>query len=120
MKALAEAVRVSRNLLVVGFLNRFSLLSAFRRARAKIRKSVYGSARFLTFREVKRMAMEAGRMASERVTFDGGRTTLNLCVDRVISEKLERLLGFRLPFGGFAVAKFRVEGKDGTAQGDNR
>ena len=108
VKALAEAVRVSRELLVVAFLNRRSLLCTFRRIKAVFKESVYAGARFLTFKDVERMALEAGRVARKQVVFTGRQTTLNLCVDGIVSRKLESLLGFSLRFGGFAVAKFRV------------
>lgn len=54
-EALMEAVRVARNRVYIGVLNKASLLGVARRVRSRFRKDIYSQARFYTVWELERM-----------------------------------------------------------------
>ena len=54
--ALKEAVRVSREKVYIGVLNKASILGITRRVKGRFRKSIYNRARFYTIWEIERMS----------------------------------------------------------------
>jgi ubiquinone/menaquinone biosynthesis C-methylase UbiE len=59
LNALAEALRVGRKLLLVGFLNRCSLTAIRRRVRGWFRKNLFFTAKFYSARNVMRLVEKA-------------------------------------------------------------
>jgi ubiquinone/menaquinone biosynthesis C-methylase UbiE len=115
-KAFAEAVKVAREAVVVGFLNRYSLLSVYRYFKSLIKSTTYRKANFLSLDEVRNFARFAREVTGKIVTFDTFYTTLNLCVDGFLKEEVERRLGFNLPVGGFGIVYLRVKERDGAGK----
>ena len=95
---LKEAVRVSRNKVYIGVLNKASILSIARRIQGRFRKSIYNQARFYTLWEIEGMARRVlGKvsLAWESVLF------FPLGWHRYC-HRADHLLSFRRnPFGGF-------------------
>jgi len=95
---LKEAVRVSRNKVYIGVLNKASILSIARRIQGRFRKSIYNQARFYTLWEIEGMARRVlGKvsLAWESVLF------FPLGWHRYC-HRADHLLSFRKnPFGGF-------------------
>ncbi|TCK06677.1 class I SAM-dependent methyltransferase [Phorcysia thermohydrogeniphila] len=115
-KAFVEAVKVAKEAVVVGFLNKYSLLSAYRYFKSLLKATAYRKANFLSLDEIKSFARFAREITDKIVTFDTFYTTLNLCVDGFLSDRIERKLGFNLPIGGFGVVRFRVKERDGAGK----
>ncbi|WP_457681438.1 class I SAM-dependent methyltransferase [Thermovibrio sp.] len=117
-KALIEAARVSRESVIVGFLNGNSLLNAVRRLKGLFRESSYSEADFLTYEKLKKILKFVREKSPYSLKVIDFKTTLNLTFDGFILPKVERKLGSSLPFGGFAVAKLKVIKKDGAGKGN--
>jgi len=113
-KAFAEAVKVAREAVVVGFLNKYSLLSAYRYLKSLFKTTAYRGAYFLSIDEIKDFAKFAREVTGKIVTFDTFYSTLNLSVDGFVNEELERKIGFSLPTGGFGIVRFRVKERNGA------
>ncbi|WP_456435435.1 class I SAM-dependent methyltransferase [Thermovibrio ammonificans] len=108
LKALSEAIRVTEKALLIGFLNRHSLLNLKRRLKALLGlKTVYRHARFFTLKEVKELVAKAAALCGTRVTFEKSLSTLNFTFGNFAVEPLERL-SERLPTGAFKAALFRL------------
>ena len=97
-EALKEAARVCRNKVYIGALNKASSLGIARRAKDKLRKSIYNQARFYTIWEIERMMKE---------TLDKAHLTWESVMFFPLGwhqhcHKIDRLLSFkRNPFGAF-------------------
>jgi len=100
-QALAEAGRVARQGVLVGGLNRHSLLALRRRWRALRTQTIYDQADFITVRELAQLAQEALGMRLRGMTW---RTTLLPdvwpCTDA------------RLPWGGFVGMLLELEAEE--------
>lgn len=99
-RALQEAARVTRQGLILGVLNRWSLLGLWRRLKGPFRPSIYGAASFYGVGELKEMLWKSiGRQVSI-----AWRTTL---FPRPLS-----FLDVALPWGGFIgmSIQFKQEG----------
>jgi len=119
-KAFVEAVKVAREAVIVGFLNRYSLLSAYRYLKSLFKTTTYKKANFLSVDEIRNFARFAREVTGKVITFDTFYTTLNLCVDGFLNEEIERKLGFNLPVGGFGIVRFGVKKRDGSKRGYSR
>jgi len=117
-KALLEAARVSREKLVIAFLNKYSLLNLFRSLRGIFKETTYSRGSFLTKEEILRLARSVGESSPFSLKFESFYSTLNFSIDGFASRELERKLGFNLPFGAFGVIKFRVVRRDGAGKGN--
>ncbi|MBL7075717.1 methyltransferase domain-containing protein [candidate division KSB1 bacterium] len=69
MKALSEMIRVAREQVLLGVLNRYSLLALKRRLKGKFTDSIYNQARFYSIFELKRMIKKIDR--SLKVNWQG-------------------------------------------------
>lgn len=105
IKALAEAARVTRKRVAIGFLNRRSIMGIVYRRAARSRASIYSRARFYSGRDIERLA-ESVRVGS----LAGIRYGLFLPVSFLpASTPIEQLLlGSEIPIGGFGAAAFDV------------
>ena len=96
--ALKEAVRVSRERVYIGALNKASILGVTRRVKGKFRKSIYNQARFYTIREIEGMMKGAVDRAS--ITWESA-LFFPLGWHRYCHQ-IDRFLSFkRNPFGAF-------------------
>lgn len=105
IKALAEAARVTRKRVAIGFLNRRSITGIVYRRAARSRASIYSRARFFSGRDIEGLAESAGVG-----DLAGVRYGLFLPVSFLrASTPIERLLlGSEIPIGGFGAAAFDV------------
>ncbi len=108
-RALLEAARVSREAVVVAFLNRHSLLNLYREVKGFFGSSVYSSANFLTREELLKLSRYVGEVGRKRLKLEKFLTTLNLSIANFVNEEWERRIGFNSPFGAFAAALFKVK-----------
>ena len=98
MAALREAVRVAREAVYLGVLNKASLLGVTRRVKGRFRQSIYNQARFFTIREIERMMK---RELREYPYAWQSALVLPLSWHRRC-HRLDQLLSFRRnPFGAF-------------------
>lgn len=105
VKALAEAARVTRKRLVIGFINRTSIVGLFYLRAAKSPSSVYSKARFYSGREIAKLAAIAGVGPPADIRYVLFLPLFLLPAPAPI-ERL--LLGSKIPLGGFGVAAFDV------------
>ena len=97
-KALKEAMRVSRDKVFVGVLNKASILAVLRRLEGKFRKTIYRQARFYTIWEVERLITEA----LGRVRYDWGSVLSFPLGWHRYCHRFDQLLSFKKnPFGAF-------------------
>jgi len=97
-EALREAIRCSRERVVLGVLNGFSFLGAARTLKGKLRRGIYNRARFYTIWELRRLVAEAAPGA--RVDWASVLVLPVSCQSRF--PELERWLSFRRnPLGAF-------------------
>ncbi len=109
LKAILEAARVSRKGIVVGFLNRYSLLSAYRKVKSVFRESSYRSTDFLTLNELKELVRTANKMLKgKKIRHFESYGTLKFCIDGFLKPSIERSLGSSHICSGFTVAKFYI------------
>jgi SAM-dependent methyltransferase len=103
LRALEEAIRVARNGVILGVLNRLSMLAARRRF---FGESLWTTARFFSVRELERLAYLAG---GQRVRATAWRTTL---------WPIEAVPDLPLPWGSFIGMALLLDGsqeKEGIA-----
>ncbi len=106
--ALMEALKVAKRYLIVGYLNRKSLLAFKRKIKSLLWRTVYKEAHFLTEKEVKRLIEGNAKKLGKSVDLIRKGTTLNFSTEKFVSFKLENFLGFGFPFGGFGFLVFEV------------
>jgi len=106
-RAMEEALRVSRNYVVVCFLNKLSTLSVYRLLKARVKRSIYRRARFLTPDELMGI--------SKSVNFKGknlkpvlSRGTIRLAAGNFLIEEVERRIPDSAPFPSFIMTIFEV------------
>ena len=96
--ALKEAIRVSREKVYIGVLNKASILGISRRVKGRFRKSIYNRAKFYTIWEIERMSRRVLGNVSltwESVLFFPPRW-------HQYCHRVDRFLSFRRsPFGAF-------------------
>ncbi len=107
--ALKEALRVSREYVIVAYLNRNSLLHIYRSMKATLRESIYRKATFLTYSKLLKL--------SRKLTVNGksltpviNRGTIRLSFGSFINEKLESMIPDVLPLSSFNLTIFQVKG----------
>ncbi|WP_456456820.1 class I SAM-dependent methyltransferase [Thermovibrio sp.] len=115
-EALKEAVRVSKEFILVAFLNRNSLMNAIRLIRGIFRETVYSQGELLTKGELLKLIKNLRESTPWSLKLEKFKTTLNLSTDNFVNLKLEKRLN--LPTGAFAAAKFRVIKRNGTGKGN--
>jgi len=96
MKALEEALRVAKKLVVIGFLNRYSLTAMRRRARGLFKKGLFSAARFYTVGEMMHLIKVAGVKSGTTLEF--------------LRPQASWLNIGRLRLGAFAVVSARLPG----------
>jgi ubiquinone/menaquinone biosynthesis C-methylase UbiE len=97
-KALREAVRVSRNKILLGILNKYSLTAVVRRIKGISRPSIYNKARFYSIWELKKLLTKV--LGKGNLNW-GSALILPLSFQEWFGG-LERILSFRKnPFGAF-------------------
>ncbi len=114
-EALKEAVRVSKEFVLIAFLNRNSLMNILRLIKGVFKESVYLKGELLTKEKLLKMARLVRESTPWSLKLEKFRTTLNLSTDNFVNLKLERKLN--LPTGAFAAAKFRVIKRNGANKG---
>jgi hypothetical protein len=98
VEALLEAGRISREKILLGVLNNFSLTGIMRRIRDIFCPSIYDEATFYTIWELKRLLSEVYQTCHTRW---GSVLTLPLSLQRTF-RNLERMIVFRKnPFGAY-------------------
>jgi len=108
-RALLEAARVSKEAVLVAFLNRNSLLNLYREVKSFFKDSLYSSSSFITKEELLSLVRYVNEVGRKRLKLEKFYTTLNLTIGTFVREEWERKLGFNLPFGAFGVALFKVQ-----------
>jgi ubiquinone/menaquinone biosynthesis C-methylase UbiE len=99
-KALREAVRVSRNKILLGILNKYSLTALGRRIKGIFRPSIYNKARFYSIWELKKLLTKV--LGKGNLNW-GSALMLPLSFQEWFGG-LERIISFRKnPFGAFLV-----------------
>jgi SAM-dependent methyltransferase len=115
-RALLEAARVSREKVVVAFLNKYSLLNLVRSIKALFKETTYSKGSFLSKDELVRLARAVGESSPFSLKFESFSSTLNFSIDGLVNRNLEEKLGFNLPFGAFGVIKFKVVRRNGAGK----
>ena len=113
-RALLEAARVSRDFIIIGFLNAHSLLALHRRVRALFKESSYSRAHFLTREELLKLTRWVGEVSPYSLIVESFKTTLNFSIDGFVAKRLERAVGGNLPTGGFGLIRLRVVKRNGA------
>jgi ubiquinone/menaquinone biosynthesis C-methylase UbiE len=99
-KALREAVRVSRNKILLGILNKYSLTAVGRRIKGIFRPSIYNEAKFYSIWELKKLLTKV--LGKDNLNW-GSALILPLSFQEWFGG-LERILSFRKnPLGAFLV-----------------
>jgi len=107
VRAVSEAVRISRQKIFLGVLNRWSLLSFFKKLKNLFKNTSYSDACFYSQAEIVNIlsALELPLPSGERVRVRGiqKRHTYFLPFPRIrlVLSGLERIIPSWLPFGGF-------------------
>ena len=100
LKALQETVRVSRDKILFGVLNKYSLIGISRRMKGLLRWSIYNEAKFYSIWELRKLLSQVYQKFSMNW---GSVIILPLSLQQSLS-KIERTLSFRKnPFGAFLV-----------------
>ncbi|MEO2069032.1 MAG: class I SAM-dependent methyltransferase [Desulfurobacteriaceae bacterium] len=116
-KAFLEAVRVSRESVIVAFLNKLSILSLYRRVYSLFRDSYYNQIEFLTLEKVDRLRKYAREILRDKVIIKHSTySTLNFAFNGFVNEKLEKVVGLKSPFGTFTVIKFTIKSRHGAGK----
>jgi hypothetical protein len=103
---LREAVRVSRNKILLGILNKYSLTAVGRRIKGIFRPSIYNEANFYSIWELKKLLTQVLRGFSLKW---GSVLTLPLNLQQRFGS-VERILSFRKnPFGAFLVVGISIK-----------
>jgi ubiquinone/menaquinone biosynthesis C-methylase UbiE len=101
LRALQEAVRVSRKEIILGILNKYSLTALGRRIKGIFRPSIYNKARFYSIWELKKLLTKV--LGKGNLNW-GSALILPLSFQEWFGG-LERILSFRKnPFGAFLAA----------------
>jgi len=104
-KALLEAKRISKEKILLGVLNKFSLTGIMRRIRDVFRPSIYDEAHFYNIGEIKRLLAEVFQPCHIRW---GSALTFPLSFQKTF-RSLERMLSFRKnPFGVYLFLEVEV------------
>lgn len=106
--ALLEAVRVSKEAVAVAFLNKNSVLNFFRMVKSFFKPSVYRPENLLSLEELQKLVSYVSSVGRKGLKLEKFLTTLNLTFEGFVKESWERAIGFKLPFGAFGLAVFRV------------
>lgn len=98
LKAIREAIRVSKNKILLGVLNKYSLVGIWRRIKGTFRSNLYNDAKFYSIWELKKLLHQV----SQRWSMNWGSAfTLPLILQQRFG-RLESGLSFRKnPFGAF-------------------
>jgi len=100
LKALREAVRVSRKKIILGVLNKYSLIAISRRIKGIFRPSIYNEAKFYSIWELKKLLIKV--LGKGNLNW-GSALMLPLSFQEWFGG-LERIISFRKnPFGAFLV-----------------
>ena len=100
LKALREAVRVSRKKIILGVLNKYSLIAVSRRIKGIFRPSIYNEAKFYSIWELKKLLIKV--LGKGNLNW-GSALMLPLSFQEWFGG-LERIISFRKnPFGAFLV-----------------
>lgn len=91
LEALKEAVRVSRDKILLGVLNKYSLIGLTRRIKGIFRPSIYSQARFYSIWELKKMLT----YAPERLHIRWGSVLTFPLSCQQHFDKIEKILSFR-------------------------
>jgi ubiquinone/menaquinone biosynthesis C-methylase UbiE len=105
LRALQEAIRVSRDKILLGVLNKYSLTSIGRRIKGIFHPSIYNEAKFYSIWQLKKLLTKVLREFSTKW---GSVLTLPLSLQQRLG-KIERILSFRKnPFGAFLVVGLSI------------
>ena len=100
LRALQEAVRVSRRKIILGVLNKYSLIAVSRRIKGIFRPSIYNEAKFYSIWELKKLLTKV--LGKGNLNW-GSALMLPLSFQEWFGG-LERIISFRKnPFGAFLV-----------------
>jgi ubiquinone/menaquinone biosynthesis C-methylase UbiE len=100
LRALQEAVRVSRKKIILGVLNKYSLIAVSRRIKGIFRPSIYNEAKFYSIWELKKLLTKV--LGKGNLNW-GSALMLPLSFQEWFGG-LERIISFRKnPFGAFLV-----------------
>ena len=100
LRALQEAVRVSRKKIILGVLNKYSLIAVSRRIKGTFRPSIYNEAKFYSIWELKKLLTKV--LGKGNLNW-GSALMLPLSFQEWFGG-LERIISFRKnPFGAFLV-----------------
>jgi ubiquinone/menaquinone biosynthesis C-methylase UbiE len=108
LKTLQEAVRVSRKEIILGILNKYSLIALGRRMKGILRPSIYNKANFYSIWELKKLLTEV----LGRANMKWGSTLILPLSFQPWFGGLENILSFRKnPFGAFLVMEIWAKDK---------
>jgi ubiquinone/menaquinone biosynthesis C-methylase UbiE len=106
LKVLQEMVRVSRDKVLLGVLNKYSITGISRRLKGLLRRSIYNEARFYSIWELKRLLTKV--LGKGNLTW-GSTLILPLSLQERF-ENLERTLSFwKNPFGAFLAVGISIK-----------
>jgi ubiquinone/menaquinone biosynthesis C-methylase UbiE len=106
LRALQEAVRVSRRKIILGVLNKYSLIAVSRRIKGIFRPSIYNKARFYSIWELKKLLAKV--LGKGNLNW-GSALMLPLSFQDGFG-CLERIISFRKnPFGAFLVVGLSIK-----------
>jgi len=116
-KAFLEAVRVAKKSVVIAFLNKFSILSLYRKIYSIFRDSYYRNINFLSLDDIDRLYKYAREILRNKVLIKKAYfSTLNFAFNSFVNEKIENLVSTSSPFGAFMVVKFNVQRRYGSGK----
>jgi ubiquinone/menaquinone biosynthesis C-methylase UbiE len=106
LRALQEAIRVSKDKILLGVLNKYSLTSIGRRMKGIFHPSIYNEAKFYSIWELKKLLTRVSPRTNMRW---GSVLVLPLGLQQWLGE-IERILSFRKsPLGAFLVVGISIK-----------
>jgi ubiquinone/menaquinone biosynthesis C-methylase UbiE len=106
LETLKEAIRVSKNRILLGVLNRYSLTGMIRRIKGLLHSSIYNEARFYSIWELKKLVSQA----LQKFSMNWASVLIFPLSFQQKVRPLERLLSFRKnPLGAFLAVRISKE-----------